>query len=168
MLFNLTIYILGSNCSIQAQHLPGDHMRVVPMILIRKIANEKWVVVKGETVEEWDLKICREVQCLEGGVETQVRMPLQPLAGLVRAACIAQQVVLLKLSPTSLMSCSLWSWLVGQWAFPGGTAIPGRPMTEPEQAPEPYPLTKISLISRRHMAFISDIKLIRTDTTLWS
>ena len=52
MLSNLTIYIVGSNCYMQAQHLPSDHVRVLPMILIRKIANEKWVVVKGETVEE--------------------------------------------------------------------------------------------------------------------
>ena len=54
----------------------------------------------------------------------------------------------------------------GKWADPGGTAIPGQPMTRPEQAPEPHPLTKISLISRGHMAPVSDIKLIRTDTTL--
>ena len=66
------------------------------------------------------------------------------------------------------MTCCVWSRLVGQWAFPGGTAIPGRPSTESEQAPKLYPLTKISLISRRHMVFVSDIKLIRTDTTLWS
>ena len=38
--------------------------------------------------------------------------------------------------------------LVGKWADPGGTAIPGQPVTEPEQAPELYPLTKISLISK--------------------
>ena len=35
-----------------------------------------------------------------------------------------------------------------QWANPGGTAIPGQPMTEPEQAPKLYPLLKISLISK--------------------
>ena len=28
------------------------------------------------------------------------------------------------------------SCLLGKWADPGGTAIPGQPMTEPEQAPE--------------------------------
>ena len=39
-------------------------------------------------------------------------------------------------------------WKVGKWADPGGTAMPGQPMTEPEQAPELYPLTKISLISK--------------------
>ena len=38
--------------------------------------------------------------------------------------------------------------LVGQWADPGGTAMPGQPMTEPEQAPKLYPLIKISLISK--------------------
>ena len=39
--------------------------------------------------------------------------------------------------------------LVGKWADPGGTAIPGQPVTESEQAPELSPLTKISLISKR-------------------
>ena len=39
--------------------------------------------------------------------------------------------------------------LVGRWADPGGTAMPGQLVTEPEQAPELYPLTKISLISKR-------------------
>ena len=38
---------------------------------------------------------------------------------------------------------------MGQWANPSGTAMLGQPVTEPEQAPELYPLTKISLISRR-------------------
>ena len=38
--------------------------------------------------------------------------------------------------------------LVGKWADPGGTAIPGQPATRPEQAPEPHPLAKISLISK--------------------
>jgi hypothetical protein len=37
-------------------------------------------------------------------------------------------------------------------------------MTEPEQAPELHPLSKIGLISKR--ALVSDIKLITTDTTL--
>ena len=31
---------------------------------------------------------------------------------------------------------------------PGGTAMPGQLVTRPEQAPEPHPLTKISLISK--------------------
>jgi len=35
-----------------------------------------------------------------------------------------------------------------QWADPGGTAMPGQPVTEPEQAPQLYPLIKISLISK--------------------
>ena len=39
--------------------------------------------------------------------------------------------------------------LVGKWADPDGTAMSGQPVTEPEQAPELYPLTKISLISKR-------------------
>ena len=38
--------------------------------------------------------------------------------------------------------------LVGKWADPGGTAMPGQPVTRPEQAPEPHPLAKISLISK--------------------
>ncbi len=37
---------------------------------------------------------------------------------------------------------------MGQWADPSGTAMLGQPMTKPEQAPELYPLTKISLISK--------------------
>ena len=39
--------------------------------------------------------------------------------------------------------------LVGKWADPGGTAMPGQPATRPEQAPESHPLAKISLISKR-------------------
>ena len=38
--------------------------------------------------------------------------------------------------------------LVGKWADPGGTAMPGQPLTESEQAPKLYPLIKISLISK--------------------
>ena len=37
---------------------------------------------------------------------------------------------------------------MGKWAVPGGTAIPGQPVTRQEQAPYPYPLTKMSLISK--------------------
>ena len=37
---------------------------------------------------------------------------------------------------------------MGKWADPGGTAMPGQPVTRPEQAPEPHPLAKISLISK--------------------
>jgi len=55
---------------------------------------------------------------------------------------------------------------VGKWANPSGTAILGQPMIKPEQAPELHPLSKISLISKGAIAPVSDIKLIRTDTTL--
>ena len=40
------------------------------------------------------------------------------------------------------------SRLMGKWANPGGTAIPGQPVTRLEQAPSPHPLTKMSLISK--------------------
>ena len=57
---------------------------------------------------------------------------------------------------------------VGKWADPGGTAMPGQPMTRPEQATEPHPLTKISLISKGahgpRIRYLAD----RTDTTLLS
>ena len=36
-----------------------------------------------------------------------------------------------------------------KWGVPSGTAMLGQPVTRPEQAPEPYPLSKISLISKR-------------------
>ena len=36
----------------------------------------------------------------------------------------------------------------GKWAVPDGTAIPGQPVTRPEQAPSHHPLTKMSLISK--------------------
>ena len=42
---------------------------------------------------------------------------------------------------------SIWSW-VGKWADPSDTAMLGQPVTMPEQAPEHYPLSKISLISK--------------------
>ena len=38
--------------------------------------------------------------------------------------------------------------LAGKEADPGGTAIPGQPVTESEQAPDLYPLSKIRLISK--------------------
>ena len=56
--------------------------------------------------------------------------------------------------------------MIGQRADPGGTAIPGRHMKGLEQAPRSPPLSKTQLIPWEHMAPISDIKLIRTDTTL--
>ena len=52
------------------------------------------------------------------------------------------------LPPTqSLLPWSTWLES-GEWADPGGTAMPGRLVMRPEQAPEPHPLTKISLISK--------------------
>ena len=30
--------------------------------------------------------------------------------------------------------------LVGKWADPDGTAMPGQPVTGPDQAPEPHPV----------------------------
>ena len=43
--------------------------------------------------------------------------------------------------------------LAGKEADPGGTAIPGQPVTESEQAPELYPLSKIRLISKETHGF---------------
>ncbi len=37
---------------------------------------------------------------------------------------------------------------MGSEPIPGGTAMPGQLVTGPEQAPGPYPLAKISLISK--------------------
>ena len=54
----------------------------------------------------------------------------------------------------------------GSGPCPGGTAIPGQPVTRQERAPDQCPLTKVSLISLGPVVPISDIKLIRTDTTL--
>lgn len=51
-------------------------------------------------------------------------------------------------------------------ADPGGTAIPGQPVVKLEQAPYLHPVAKISLISKFPLGNVSDIKLIRTDTTL--
>ena len=39
--------------------------------------------------------------------------------------------------------------LVGKWADPGGTAIPGQPMMKVEQAPTLHPRSKMCLISKR-------------------
>ena len=44
--------------------------------------------------------------------------------------------------------CTYFLGLMGKWADPGDTAMPGRPVTKPEQAPELHPLSKISLISK--------------------
>ena len=55
----------------------------------------------------------------------------------------------------------------GEWAVPGGTAIPGRCVGRLEQAPDFHPpVAKIHLIWCPRVEDISDIKLIRTDTTL--
>ena len=58
---------------------------------------------------------------------------------------------------------------MGKWADPGGTAIPGQPVTEPEQAPgtlSPYK-NQFNIEGGTWPPYqISDIKLIRTDTTL--
>ena len=40
-------------------------------------------------------------------------------------------------------------FLIGERADPGVTAMPGQLVTEPEQASELHPLTKISLILKR-------------------
>jgi hypothetical protein len=56
----------------------------------------------------------------------------------------------------------------GKWAIPGGTSMPDQFAIEPEQATKLHSLAKVSLLSkRRHMALLSDIWLIRTDT-IWS
>lgn len=52
------------------------------------------------------------------------------------------------------------------WADPCGTAIQGQPATGTEQAPDSRQFPKISLIYWPRMRGVSDIKLIRTDTTL--
>jgi len=52
---------------------------------------------------------------------------------------------------------------------PGGTAIPGQPATEVEQAPSTPSDSKNQFnICCPPMEELSDVKLIRTDTTLWS
>jgi hypothetical protein len=53
------------------------------------------------------------------------------------------------------------------WADPGGTAIPGQPATEVEQAPSTPSVSKNQFnICCPPMEDLSDVKLIRTDTTL--
>ena len=52
------------------------------------------------------------------------------------------------------------------WAGPGGTAIPGQPVAGAVQAPHSRLVPKISLIFWGTFVPVSDIKLIRTDTTL--
>jgi len=65
--------------------------------------------------------------------------------------CNGLLIVMLILMATMLMlivRLADFLVLVGKWADPGGTAMPGQPATRPEQAPEPHPLAKISLISK--------------------
>jgi len=72
----------------------------------------------------------------------------------------------------------LWTWTtyeyVGKFIIqlgrnPGGTAIPGQPATEVEQAPSTPSDSKNQFnICCPPMEELSDVKLIRTDTTLWS
>ena len=52
------------------------------------------------------------------------------------------------------------------WADPGGTAIPGQPVAGAVQALYSRRIPKISLIFWGPFGPVSDIKLIRTDTTL--
>lgn len=53
------------------------------------------------------------------------------------------------------------------WADPAGTAIAGQPVEKPEQARDNSPLSKHKFnIESPQFGDVSDIKLIRTDTTL--
>ena len=53
------------------------------------------------------------------------------------------------------------------WADLGGTAIPSQPVAEVEQAPNIPPISKNQFnICCLSMRDLSDVKLIRTDTTL--
>mgnify|MGYP005986494451 CR=1 FL=1 len=54
-----------------------------------------------------------------------------------------------------------------RWADPDCTAMPGQPATEVEQAPNLRQFPKISLIYWPRMRGVSDIKLIRTEETLF-
>ena len=55
---------------------------------------------------------------------------------------------------------------MGKWADPGGTAIPGQPVAKVEQAPDTSPSVKNQFNIEVPLRDVSDIKLIRTDTTL--
>jgi hypothetical protein len=57
-------------------------------------------------------------------------------------------------------------FLLGKRAVPGGTAIPGQPMMKPEQAPATSSPDKNQFNIVGALGPVSDIKLIRTDTTL--
>ena len=47
---------------------------------------------------------------------------------------------------------------MGKWADPDGTAMSGQPVTEPEQAPELHPLTKIIAVYYINVTFTELIK----------
>ena len=51
-------------------------------------------------------------------------------------------------------------------ADPGGTAIPGQPVAGEKQASTPHRRSKNQIISLCSIEHVSEIKLIRTDTTL--
>ena len=56
-----------------------------------------------------------------------------------RSTCNANQLQVRK--------CELYTLVKwGSGPIPGGTAMPGQPVTRPKQASEPHPLLKISLI----------------------
>ena len=53
-----------------------------------------------------------------------------------------------------------------KWAGPGGSAIPGQPAAGEVQATTSSQVAKIGLTFWVAFATVSDVKLIRTDTTL--
>lgn len=56
---------------------------------------------------------------------------------------------------------------VGMWAVPGGTAIPGQPVSRAKQASTPCSLSKNQVNTKsKRIACVPGIKLRRTDTTL--
>lgn len=56
---------------------------------------------------------------------------------------------------------------VGMWAVPGGTAIPGQPVSRAKQASAPCSLSKNQVNTKsKRIACVPGIKLRRTDTTL--
>ena len=67
-----------------------------------------------------------------------------------------------------LFSSLSFHFLRGWWAVPGGTARPGQPVAKVEQAPNTSPKSKNQFNIIVALSHVSDIKLIRTDTTLWS
>ena len=103
---------------------------------------------------------CSFFQCskvLFLGVMKSWKRPLRPCFSCLKTAYFRSYEGLKKASKT-LFFCLITAflaqshifWIIsGEWAEPSGTAMLGQPMTEPEQAPELYPLTKISLISKR-------------------